>query len=123
MTERSKRLKVQKNFKIALFLTLFFTVFSQFSHAQSSPTETGADIYKRSCNTCHAADGSGSALGKRLHAPDLRTKEVQDTTAQAMTQLVTNGKNQMPAFKTRLDSGQIQKVVDYVRQFHADASK
>jgi cytochrome c6 len=123
MIERFRMLKVQKNFKIALFFTLFFTVLSQFSHAQSNPNESGSDIYKKSCMTCHAADGSGSSLGKRLHAPDLRTKAVQDQSLEAMTQIVTTGKANMPSFKTRLDTQQIQKVVDYVRQFHMDAGK
>ena len=36
----------------------------------------------------------------------------------ALAKIIAGGKNNMPAFGTRLDNGQIQKLVDYIRTLH-----
>jgi len=84
-------------------------------------TGTAADSYKANCAICHADDGSGTALGKRLHAKDLRAKEVQDKPSEALAQTIRAGKNNMPAFGNRLDGDQIQKLVDYIRHLPAES--
>ena len=113
-----------RNVRTAALLAFVSLTVGQIAYSQTTPdSDAGATTYKKSCATCHAADGSGTALGKRLHAPDLRTKEVQDQTPEALTKIVTAGKANMPAFGNRLTSQQIQQVVDYIRQFHADAAK
>jgi cytochrome c6 len=89
--------------------------------AQTSPDP--ASTFKSKCAACHGADGVPTALGNRMHAPDLRSKEVQDQTPAALAQVISAGKNNMPAFGNRLDKDQIQKLVDYIRTFHADASQ
>jgi len=115
---------VHRSVRTAALLAFASLTLGQIAHSQTAPdSDAGATTYKKSCTTCHAADGSGTALGKRLHAPDLRTKDVQDKTPAALTQIVTAGKSNMPAFGTRLTSQQIQQVVDYIRQFHPDAGK
>ena len=110
---------VHRNVRTAALLAFVSLTLGQIANSQTAPdSDAGATTYKKSC-----ADGSGTALGKRLHAPDLRTKEVQDQTPAALTEIVTKGKANMPAFGTRLTSQQIQQAVDYIRQFHADAAK
>ena len=84
-------------------------------------TETAADTYKANCAICHADDGSGTALGKRLHAKDLRAKEVQDKRAEELAQTIHAGKNNMPAFGNRLDGDQIQKLVDHIRHLSTES--
>ena len=89
--------------------------------AQSTAArDTAASTYKANCVICHGEDGSGTPLGIRLKAKDLRSKEVQDKTPAALTQVITAGKNNMPAFGNRLDKDQIQTLVEYVRTLHAD---
>jgi mono/diheme cytochrome c family protein len=84
--------------------------------AQSSANSaTAASTYKANCAICHGEDGSGTALGNRLHVKDLRAREVQDKSTKALAQIISAGKGSMPAFGTRLDSEQIQKLVEYVR--------
>ena len=115
---------VHRSVRTAALLAFVSLTLGQIAKSQTTPdSEPGATTYKKSCVTCHAADGAGTALGKRLHAPDLRTKEVQDKTPSALTQIITAGKANMPAFGTRLTSQQIQQVVDYIRQFHPDTGK
>lgn len=115
--------EVPRNLAIAALVSFAFVTTGSFAHAQTTASTDAAGTFKSKCVTCHAADGSGSALGKRLHAPDLRSKEVQSMTPAALEQVISAGKNQMPAFGNRLDKDQIQKLVDYVRTFHADASQ
>jgi len=79
-------------------------------------TEAAASTYKANCVICHADDGSGTALGIRLKAKDLRSKEVQDKTSAELAQTIRAGKGNMPAFGTRMDSEQIDKLIEYVRQ-------
>jgi mono/diheme cytochrome c family protein len=115
--------EVPRNLAIAALVSFAFVATAPIAHAQAATSTDAAATFKSKCATCHAADGSGSALGKRLHAPDLRSKEVQSMTPAALAQVISAGKNQMPAFGNRLDKDQIQKLVDYVRTFHADASQ
>jgi cytochrome c6 len=87
----------------------------------AADTETVTSTYKTNCVICHAEDGSGTALGKRLHAKDLRTKEVQDKPSEELAQTIRAGKNNMPAFGNRLGEDQIQKLVDYVRHLTTES--
>jgi cytochrome c6 len=87
-----------------------------YSTAQTTGNPaTAASTYKANCAVCHGEDGSGTALGNRLHVKDLRAREVQERSTKALAQIISAGKGSMPAFGTRLDSEQIQKLVEYVR--------
>jgi cytochrome c6 len=86
----------------------------------TATTDTAASAYKANCVICHADDGSGTPLGIRLKAKDLRSKEVQDKTSAELAQTVRTGKGNMPAFGTRMDSEQIDKLIEYVRQKKSD---
>ncbi|MFY9910365.1 MAG: cytochrome c [Candidatus Sulfotelmatobacter sp.] len=78
---------------------------------------SGADIYKAHCVSCHAADGRGSAVGKSLHAADLHSPQVQQQTDAELTDVVKNGKANMPPFESSLSQDQIAAVVKYIRTF------
>ena len=82
----------------------------------TASTDTAASTYKANCVICHADDGSGTALGIRLKAKDLRSKEVQEKTSAELAQTIRAGKGNMPAFGTRMDSEQIDKLIEFVRQ-------
>ena len=85
--------------------------------AQSTAArDTSASTYKANCVICHGEDGSGTPLGIRLKAKDLRSKEVQDKPSKELAETIHTGKGNMPAFGTRLSSDQIDKLVEYVRQ-------
>jgi cytochrome c6 len=75
----------------------------------------GEQTYKSNCVVCHAADGTGSATGKALKAPDLHADVVQKMTVAQMEAQVSDGKNNMPPFKNTLNKDQIEGVVAYVR--------
>lgn len=113
---------VSRTLKIAALMVFASFTAGSVAYAQAAGSTDAAATFKSKCVTCHAADGSGSALGKRLHAPDLRTKDVQDKTSAALAQVISAGKNNMPAFGNRLDKDQIQKLADYIHTLHGDSA-
>lgn len=76
-----------------------------------------AALFKSKCVMCHGADGSGNTpSGKALKAKDLRAADTQAKTDEQLTQVVTGGRNKMPAFGQKLKPDQIQELVAYIRQ-------
>jgi mono/diheme cytochrome c family protein len=76
----------------------------------------GAADFKAKCAMCHGADGTGStATGKALHVRDLASAGVQGQTDPQLTDIVTNGKGKMPAYKGKLTDPQIKELVGFIR--------
>ena len=76
----------------------------------------GAGYFKAKCAMCHGADGTGStATGKALKVRDLASSDVQSQSDAQLTDIVTNGKNKMPAYKGKLTDDQIKGLVAYIR--------
>jgi cytochrome c6 len=75
----------------------------------------GEAAFKENCALCHGENGGGSDMGKALKVKDLRTKEVQDETSEALAKIVRDGKNNMPPFKSRLSDAQIDELIGYIR--------
>jgi len=76
--------------------------------------DVGAQAFKSNCVVCHGADGTGTPTGKALKAPDLHSDAVQKMTKQQIEDQVSNGKNNMPPFKSTLSKDQISALADYV---------
>lgn len=109
--------------RLTAVIALAITPMSLMAGSQTAPsTDSAADSYKKNCSMCHAADGSGTPIGKRLHTPDLRSKEIHEKTSAALAQSISDGKNSMPAFGTKLGNEEIQKLVEYIRSFNDDAT-
>jgi len=82
-----------------------------------TPPKSGVGIYKASCATCHGTNGLGF-VGPSLAGTVAKYPEVADEIA-----VVTNGRNQMPAWGGRLTTEQIATVVEYTRaEFSTAAS-
>jgi cytochrome c6 len=71
--------------------------------------------YKTKCVACHAADGSGSEVGKKLGAHDFHSSDVQGETDADLGQIIAKGKNKMPAYEKSLKPDDIKGLVAYVR--------
>jgi mono/diheme cytochrome c family protein len=88
-------------------------------HAQAAPAADGAQLFARSCASCHGAAGvPNPAMVRSLGAiPDFSDAHVMGALADStMVNVVTNGKGRsMPAYKTRLTPDQVRAVVAYVR--------
>jgi mono/diheme cytochrome c family protein len=87
-----------------------------FPHLLTAATDA-ASLFKARCALCHGEDGSGNTpTGKALKAKDLRSEETQKKSDAEITEVVTKGRNKMPAFAQKLKPDQIQQLVAYVRQ-------
>ena len=84
--------------------------------AAAQAQDDAAKVFKTNCVLCHSANGSGnSTAGKALKAKDLRSPEVQKQTNAALMEVISKGKEKMPAFAGKLQPDDIKKVVAYVR--------
>ena len=86
------------------------------SHLLLAETDA-ASLSKAKCALCHGEDGSGNTpTGKALKAKDLRSEETQKKSDAEIAEVITKGRNKMPAFAQKLKPEQIQQLVAYVRQ-------
>jgi mono/diheme cytochrome c family protein len=79
---------------------------------------TGREVFADICAQCHGPEGRGD-IGPSLRDPALQTKY----TEQELFQLVNTGHAATPmiGFGDLLTSAQINEVIDYVRQWQAEA--
>jgi mono/diheme cytochrome c family protein len=106
---------------VAACLGLAIALSARSSFSQADDKTASADVFKDNCSSCHGDDGAGSALGKRLKSPDLRTKEIHDKAASELVKTITDGKDKMPPFGGQLTPDQINALVEYVRSLHTPA--
>jgi mono/diheme cytochrome c family protein len=84
------------------------------SQAQSA----GETLFKAKCAMCHGPDGKGEVpMGKKLSARNLGSTEVQGQSNAQLTEVLTKGKNKMPAYDGKLSKEQIAQLVAYIREF------
>jgi cytochrome c6 len=101
-------MKSVKVFTIATALAVVLS-FPLSTHAQDASA-----LYKSKCTGCHAADGTGSAMGKKMGAHDFTTADVQGMSDAQLTDIITNGKNKMPKYGS-LKPEEIKGLVAYIR--------
>jgi cytochrome c6 len=77
----------------------------------TNPT-TAAEVFSANCAGCHINGGNIIRRGKNLKQKAL--KKYGMDSHEAIANLVTNGKNNMPAYKDRLSEQQIKDVSAYV---------
>ena len=99
---------------LSIFIFALLFVITQGSAVAED--SAGTDVYKAKCMTCHAKDGSGNTpVGKSLQSADLRSPEVQKKPDAELNESISEGKGNMPAFKTLLSADEIHSVLVYVR--------
>jgi cytochrome c oxidase cbb3-type subunit III len=95
---------------------LLLTVTFALANDQGKSNETGRSAFKANCISCHGPDGAGTPLGKSIHAPDLRSQDVQKKSDAELAETIAEGKGDMPSFKRILDPEHIAAVIAYVRE-------
>lgn len=101
--------KVNVAVLVATALAVVLTL-SLSANAQSAP-----DLFKSKCAMCHGADGTGSAVGKKMGAHDFTTAEVQKASDAELTGIIENGKNKMPKYADKLKPEEIKGLVAHIR--------
>ena len=82
----------------------------------SAFAQDGAALYKTKCVSCHGADGTGSAVGKKLGAHDFTSAEVQKMSDADLSKTITDGKNKMPKYAS-LKPEEVKALVTHIRSF------
>jgi mono/diheme cytochrome c family protein len=111
-------------FKVVVALCIASAVswFATTAYSQADTKTPVADMFKDNCASCHGDDGAGSALGKRLHSPDLRSKEIHDKPTAELVKAITEGKDKMPPFEGQLSADHINALVEYIRTLHGNSA-
>ena len=78
-----------------------------------------AEIFDKSCSTCHGKDGKAKTFKAKFnHARNLTDSEWQgNVTDERIFNSISNGKRKMPAFGKKLSDDEINSLVTYVRGF------
>lgn len=83
------------------------------SKKTSAPTATkvynGAKLFAGNCARCHGADGTKAVRTPNLHTITLDKAGIED--------IITHGKNHMPAFEEVLSSGEIAALADLIESW------
>ena len=80
--------------------------------------DSGADVYKAKCASCHGATGmADSGAGKAMKVKPANDPDVKKMTEDEMIAVTTNGQGKMPAYKGKLTDAQIKASVEFYRTF------
>ena len=101
--------------KVSVVLTIATVLAVVFTLSLSANAQAAADLFKSKCAMCHGADGSGSAMGKKMGAHDFTAAEVQKMSDAELTEIITNGKNKMPKYADKLKPEEIKGLVAHIR--------
>lgn len=103
--------KIARLFVAVVSIAIALFIFSTTPSA-AADTDAGAKLFETHCAGCHPQGGNIIRRGKTLKQAALQRNKVD--TLEAIATLVTNGKNNMPAFQERLSLGEINEVSAYV---------
>lgn len=99
---------------VLVALVLFLVAFT----VTSSLAQDAAATFKAKCAMCHGPDGSGkTTMGEKFGIRDLHSADVQKQTDAQLVEIITKGKNKMPAYDGKLTKEQIDQLVAFVRDF------
>ncbi len=107
----------QKMRKVPVYSTLLILILlSCLFIAQSYAADAAATLFTSKCAMCHGADGHGkTAMGTKFNIKDLALPEVQKQSAAELTQVISKGKNKMPAYDGKLTKDEIAQLGAYVK--------
>lgn len=101
---------------LAVCILLFLAVFTGCTTAEARPS-----TWDQYCQKCHGVYGSGNtAMGKRLNLKDLKDSTITEDKVRVT---IFNGKNKMPAFKSKLSSAEVDQLVEFVMNLRVASAK
>ena len=98
---------------------------SSASPAAAAPTATVDEFataranYKKNCEACHGPEATGGLVKvekKQIKVPSLKAEHAIKHTDEQLTKMITNGEEEMPAFKDKMSTQEISDLVRYVRK-------
>ena len=76
-------------------------------------------IYTKNCEACHgpkAEGGLAKVNDKQIKVPSLKSDHAIKHTDEKLTKTITNGEEEMPAFKDKLKPEEVAEMVRYIRK-------
>lgn len=127
MTAASCRRTGQARIGFVLPLTMLLGVLPAFASPKNSPQKAkhqAESDYQLQCASCHGKTGAGDTpVGKSLKAADLRSPEVQKQSDAQLSEVIADGRGNMPSFSSSLTQEEIRALVTYLRKFAKTSSK
>ena len=98
-------------------LAIFLISGTALAASPGSERAESQALYKQHCAMCHGHDGKGNTpVGKKFDIPDLLAPAAQKKTDAELQEIIDNGKQKMPAFKTKLKPERVEDLVTYIRE-------
>ena len=75
--------------------------------------------YVKHCEACHGPEATGGLVkvdNKQIKVPSLKSDHALKHTDDQITKMITNGEEEMPAFKDKMSQQEIAEMVRYVRK-------
>ena len=75
--------------------------------------------FTKNCEPCHGPNGEGGLVKvekKQIKVPSLKAEHAKKHTDEQITKMITNGEEEMPAFKDKLQPQEISDLVKFVRK-------
>src|ERR1700732_67084 len=93
---------------------IFASSFASSSHNASTQasSDRGAAIFRKSCSVCHSIRPGETKVGPSLYGV---LREGSGHSEQAVRQAIADGQGTMPAFREKLDPGEIDDLVEFLR--------
>jgi len=119
LCEKIRRFEVRVSTVLtALVGALLLLPVSTLRANSGADSAASSAMFRTKCAMCHGQDGAGSAVGKSMNVPDLRSPVVQKLPDAELAQIISNGKGGMPSFKNSLSDDQISALVTHIRSLH-----
>jgi len=95
------------------------TAASPAATATPDPLATARANYAKNCEGCHGPNGEGGLVkvdNKQIKVPSLKAEHAIKHTDDQIAKMITNGEEEMPAFKDKMNQQEIGDLVKFVRK-------
>ncbi|MBM0742449.1 c-type cytochrome [Phormidium sp. CLA17] len=96
---------------LSVYMSIWFAI-GTIPHASAANLANGAKLFNANCSACHMGGNNVIISSKTLKKEALEKYGM--ASLDAITTQVTNGKNAMPSFRSRLNDVQIDDIANYV---------
>ena len=85
------------------------------------PFATARANFAKNCEPCHGPNGEGGLVqvpnsNKKIKVPSLKSEHAIKHTDDQIAKMITNGEEEMPAFKDKMTAPEIADMVKFVRK-------
>ncbi|MCM3872512.1 MAG: cytochrome c [Pyrinomonadaceae bacterium] len=87
--------------------------------ATPDPFAKAYENFQKNCQVCHGEKGQGGTVtveGRKLKVPSLRDGHALEHTDEKFVNQITDGDEEMPAFKDKLSPNEINDLVRFIRK-------